>query len=68
MEDPSEDVFVTLVNTPRGNYRIFEGISEGAGFYLQRVLNVIEKMPKRGSVPANSPVSSLNALTLGGNR
>lgn len=48
MEDPSEDVFVTLVNTPRGNFRIFEGISEGAGFYLQRVLNVVEKMPKTG--------------------
>lgn len=48
MEDPAEDVFVTLVNTPRGNFRIFEGIREGTGFHLQRVLNVVERMPDRG--------------------
>ena len=29
MEDPAEDVFVTLVNTPKGNFRIFEAIREG---------------------------------------
>jgi hypothetical protein len=46
MEDPSEDVFVTLVNTPEGNFRIFEGIREGAGFHLQRVLNIVERMPE----------------------
>lgn len=47
MEDPAEDVFVTLVNTPRGNFRIFEGIREGTGFHLQRILNVVERMPDR---------------------
>lgn len=47
MEDPSEDVFVTLVNTPRGNYRILEGIREGTGFHLQRLLNVVERMPEK---------------------
>ncbi|HUY85962.1 MAG TPA: hypothetical protein VMU77_02515, partial [Acidimicrobiales bacterium] len=46
MEDPSEDVFVTLVNSPRGNYRILEGVWEGNGFRLQRVLNVVERMPE----------------------
>ncbi len=45
MEDPAEDVFLTLVNTPRGNFRIFDGIREGTGFYLQRILNVVESMP-----------------------
>jgi hypothetical protein len=48
MEDPAEDVFVTLVNTPLGNFRIFEGIREGTGFHLQRILNVVERMPDRG--------------------
>ena len=47
MEDPAEDVFVTLVNTPCGNFRIFEGIPEATGFHLQRILNVVETMPER---------------------
>src|ERR1700687_392219 len=47
MEDPAEDMFVSLVNTPRGNLRIFEGIREGAGFHLQRILDIIEGMPDR---------------------
>lgn len=46
MEDPAEDIFVSLVNTPSGNFRIFEGIREGTGFYLQRILNVVGKMPQ----------------------
>lgn len=47
MEDPAEDVFVSLVNTSQGNFRIFEGLSEGAGFHLQRILHIVEEMPKR---------------------
>jgi hypothetical protein len=47
MEDPAEDVFATLVNTPAGNFRIFEGIREGTGFCLQRILNVVEDNPGR---------------------
>ena len=43
--DPSEYVSVALVNTPRGNFRVFEGIREGNAFHLQRILNVIETMP-----------------------
>jgi len=45
MEDPSEDVFTALVHTPKGNFRIFEGVREGNAFYLQRILNVVETMP-----------------------
>jgi len=45
-EDPAEDVFVSLVSTPRGNFRVFEGIHEGNGFHLQRILNVVETMPR----------------------
>jgi hypothetical protein len=46
MEDPSEDVFIALVNTPKGNFRVFEGVREGNAFYLQRILNVVETMPR----------------------
>jgi hypothetical protein len=34
-------------HTPRGNFRIFEGVLEGAGFHLQRILNIVESMPNR---------------------
>lgn len=44
-EDPAEDVFVATVRTPRGNFRLFEGMWEGNAFYLQRILNVVERMP-----------------------
>jgi len=44
-QDPAEDVFVSLVSTPCGNFRILEGIREGTGFYLQRILNVLEHVP-----------------------
>lgn len=48
MEDPSEDMFVTSIYTSRGNFRVLEGIWESAGFYLQRFVNVVEKMPAIG--------------------
>ena len=44
-EDPSEDVFVTLIRTPRGNFRVLEGIWEAAGFNLQRVISALERVP-----------------------
>lgn len=47
-EDPAEDVFVSLVSTSRGNFRVLEGIWEGAGFYLQRVVNTLEAFPQGG--------------------
>lgn len=45
MEDPAEDVFVGTVRTPRGNFRVIEGMWEGSAFYLQRFLNVVDAMP-----------------------
>ncbi|TQV83607.1 hypothetical protein [Denitrobaculum tricleocarpae] len=47
-EDPAEDVFVSNIVSPKGNFRIFGGLWEGAGFYLQQVLNVVESMPRGG--------------------
>jgi hypothetical protein len=45
MEDPPEDVFVSNVITPNGNFRIFEGTWESSDFYLQTILNVVETLP-----------------------
>jgi hypothetical protein len=45
LEDPSEDVFVTLIATARGNFRMLEGVWESAGFFTQRVVNVVEALP-----------------------
>lgn len=47
MEDPAEDVFVSRVHNSNGNFLIHEGLMEGAGFYLQRFLEIVEGMPKR---------------------
>ncbi len=47
-EDAAEDVFVTLIQTEESDYRLLEGIWESAGFYTQRIVNVIETMPNDG--------------------
>lgn len=45
MEDPSEDVFVSTVRSPQGNFRILEGIWEGNAYYLQKFIEAVEEMP-----------------------
>ncbi|CAN5564890.1 hypothetical protein BH10PSE7_BH10PSE7_30450 [soil metagenome] len=45
LEDPAEDVFVSLIITPRGNFRILEGAWESAGFFTQRIINALELIP-----------------------
>lgn len=49
MEDPSEDLFVSLVSSDRGNFRVFGGIAEGAAFFLRAFLGVVDGMPPGGS-------------------
>ena len=60
LEDPAEDVFASLVHTPSGNFRIFEGIREGTTFYLQRILNIVQKMPS--AEPFNDIRGSVESL------
>lgn len=45
LEDPPEGLFVDLVRTPRGHFRIASGIWEASGFFLQRVMNLLEQTP-----------------------
>ncbi len=64
MEDPAEDVFVGTVRSPRGNFRVLEGIWEGNAFYLQRFLDVIERMPSAsGYEEIRSNVNALLRLS-----
>lgn len=48
LEDPREDVFVGNIHSKRGNYRVLEGIWEGAAFYLQRIVNMVDSLPEEG--------------------
>ena len=41
LEEPVEDVFVTNVETPHGNRRIFEGIWNSNDYYVQTVIDVL---------------------------
>lgn len=41
LEDPVEDVFVTNVETPEGNRRVFEGIWESNDYFVQVVLETL---------------------------
>ncbi len=40
-EDPPEDVFVSAVSAPEGQYRLFNGHYPGAAFTLQRILGAV---------------------------
>lgn len=45
LEDPAEDLMVEAVRSPWGNYRLISGLWEGAGFFLQRFVDVVAHMP-----------------------
>lgn len=42
LEDPVEDVFVSNVTTPDGNYRVFEGTWESNDYFLQVVVDSLK--------------------------
>jgi hypothetical protein len=50
LEDPVEDVFVTNISTPEGNYRVFEGLWESNDYFLQVILDTLRssEMPDQG--------------------
>src|ERR1019366_4536778 len=50
IEDPAESVFVGLVHTAQGNFRVFEGLREGTSFYLQCILDVLETVPRDDTI------------------
>jgi hypothetical protein len=41
LEDPAEDVFVSNIETPEGNFRIFEGLWESSDYYLQVTIDTL---------------------------
>ena len=45
MEDPAEDLFVGSVRSPWGNFRVLEGLWEGATFYAQLFVDLVASMP-----------------------
>jgi hypothetical protein len=45
LEDPAEDLMIESVHSPWGNFRVISGLWEGAGFFLQRIVDVAGHMP-----------------------
>ncbi len=64
LEDPIEDVFISNVVSPMGNHRIFEGIWESSGYWLQDVLRVIFQSAG-ASTPPETCRSILALLAIG---
>ncbi|WP_319779937.1 hypothetical protein [Maridesulfovibrio sp.] len=64
MEDPAEDVFVSLVSTTEASFRIFEGLWESSSYYLQRILNVIATMPDSNAyAPFKRSITAMLSLS-----
>ena len=63
-EDPAEDVFVSNISTMRGNFLVLEGLSEGAGYFLQVFMQMVDSLPKNDSYDViRDPVYALLALS-----
>ncbi|WP_144430651.1 hypothetical protein [Jannaschia donghaensis] len=63
-EDPAEDVFVSNISTMRGNFLVLEGLSEGAGYFLQVFMQMVDSFPKNESYDViRDPVYALLTLS-----
>lgn len=63
-EDPAEDVFVSNISTMRGNFLVLEGLSEGAGYFLQVFMQMVDSLPKHDTYDViREPVYALLALS-----
>lgn len=62
LEDPAEDIFVSLIVTPRGNFRVLEGIWESAGFHMQRIVNTLEMIANMDAVAFTPLLNRVYAL------
>ena len=63
-EDPAEDVFVSNISTMRGNFLVLEGLSEGAGYFLQVFMQMVDSLPKNESYDViRDPVYALLTLS-----
>ncbi|MCA9234033.1 MAG: hypothetical protein KDA44_01085 [Planctomycetales bacterium] len=64
LEDPPEDAFCATVTSTHGDYRILEGIWESSAFYLQRTIDIVERLPdERGWDRLKNAVFALLALS-----
>ncbi len=65
LEDPPEDAFCSSVCTTRGQFLLLEATDEGAGFFSQRLINVVEGMPENDQFEKNikGPVFALLKLS-----
>ena len=68
-EDPAEDVFISRICTSIGSFRIYEGNWEGAAWFLERFIDILDQMPNGGrravikeSIHALLKVSNLVAV------
>ncbi len=48
-EDPAEDVFISCVSDSSNTFRTFEGLWESNAFFLERFLDISDRMPDHGS-------------------
>jgi hypothetical protein len=63
-EDPAEDVFVSNISTMRGNFLVLERLSEGAGYFLQVFMQMVDSLPKNDSYDViRDPVYALLTLS-----